>query len=328
MATLNERFLSTLKQTEISNWLELYLMRRLGYILSIGLNKIGVHPNTVTIVSMILGAGSAYFFASGSYYYEGLEGLLYNIIAIGMLFWADVLDNTDGQLARLSGKRSRIGRILDGMSGFVWFVPIYLALAWRIYQHHDIEFAFLGLENNETNSIVFSLAVLVLVFYSGFACNGGQQRMSDYYVNVHLYFMKAANGNELDTSDDQKRQLEMMQTNAKWWERMFMKSYVDYTLKQERATPKLQAYFAKIKSVYGSLDNLPDDKREIMRQRSLKLMQFNVLGFMERAFILTFCVLIDMPLLHFLIETIVLGYATHRFIQCHETMCEKGMSEL
>ena len=66
---------------------------------------------------MIIGAGSAYLFAQGCFYYDGMHGLLVNIIAIALLCIADILDCTDGQLARLTGKKSPLGRILDGVAG-------------------------------------------------------------------------------------------------------------------------------------------------------------------------------------------------------------------
>ena len=184
--SMNEQFLASMKSTEVCSWFELNVMRRTGFYLAWFANKLGIHPNAVTILSMILGAGSTYFYMSGSWYYgygeqgDKLMGVAFNVIAIGMLFWADVLDNTDGQLARLSGKRSRVGRILDGAAGFVWMIPIYLGLAWRIYQHHSMEFGWFGIDHpTPTLSAIYGIAVLVLVFYSGFAGCGGQQRVGD-----------------------------------------------------------------------------------------------------------------------------------------------------
>jgi len=332
--SMNEQFLASMKSTEVCSWFELNVMRRTGFYLAWFFNKLGVHPNAITILSMILGAGSTYFYMSGSWYYgygeEGdkLVGVAFNIVAIGMLFWADVLDNTDGQLARLSGKRSQVGRILDGAAGFVWMIPIYLGLAWRIYQHHSMEFGWFGIDPTPRNSLIYGLAVLVLVFYSGFVGCGGQQRVGDYYMQVHLLFSKEANGTELDRSEQQQRAYDQLPVDAKWWERLFMKNYINYTKKQECTTPKLQRLLAKIEEKYGSLSNMPEDLRKKLHDYSLPIIHMDFTGFSYRALSLAFFTLIDFPLGHFLFESIILGLGTLYTIKKHEAFCEKVTSEL
>ena len=165
---MNEKISKTLKSSETEDWLDYHVVRPLCYYLTVFFAKLGIHPNTVTILSMIVGAASCVFFASGCFYYEGTTGLVMNLIAIAMLIVADLLDCTDGQLARMTGKKSRLGRILDGMAGFVWFVPIYTALVWRFYQHHALEFSWLGIADTEPNALVATAVVFVLALISGF----------------------------------------------------------------------------------------------------------------------------------------------------------------
>lgn len=328
--SMHEQFMSTIKSTEIMDWEDLHVMRKLCFYLAYVFNWFDLHPNTLTIWSMILGGGSAYFFASGSFYYQGWTGFIYNIIAIALLYVADVLDNTDGQLARLSGKTSKIGRILDGMAGFVWFVPIYLALAWRMYQQHDTEFSWLGIENNETTSLIYGIIVLVMVFYAGFACNSGQQRMSDYYVQIHLFFQKGEGGSEFDNSAQQQLEYaKMTKENSSVFERLFMKNYIAYTQIQEKATPQFQNFIQTAKMKYGSVSAIPADIREKMHQVSLSLMWLNhIIAFKYRAISLAIFVLLDIPLLHFLFEIIVLGALTRYYIHLHEKSCSEITKEL
>ena len=150
---------------------------------------------------MFIGAGSCFLFAHGSYYYEGWQGLWLNIIGILLLCLADLLDCTDGQLARMTGKKSRLGRILDGMAGFTWFVPIYVALMFRFYNHHSLEFGWLGIADTEQNVLIATALVILLALYSGFVGMGGQQRLADYYIQIHLFFLKGEKGSELDSSE-------------------------------------------------------------------------------------------------------------------------------
>jgi phosphatidylglycerophosphate synthase len=128
---MNEKIYQSMKSVETEDWLDLHVIRPLCYYCAKGFAYFDIHPNTVTILSMFIGAGSCVFFAHGSHYYEGVAGVVLNLVAILLLMVADILDCTDGQLARMTGKKSKVGRILDGMAGFVWFTPIYFAIVWR-----------------------------------------------------------------------------------------------------------------------------------------------------------------------------------------------------
>ena len=158
---MNKDFQATLKSSETEDWRDLHVIRPFCYYCALAFAKFDIHPNTVTIWSMIIGAASAWFFAQGSFHYEGTWGLVMNIIAIVLLMVADIFDCTDGQLARMTGKKSRLGRILDGVAGFAWFIPIYHALVWRFYQHHELEFGWLGIEDTQQNALMATVIVYV-----------------------------------------------------------------------------------------------------------------------------------------------------------------------
>ncbi len=201
---MNEKISQTLKSAETEDWLDLHIVRPFCYWWAVLFAKFDIHPNTVTIWSMIIGAASAFFFAYGCFYYEGIYGLMMNIIAILLLCLADVFDCTDGQLARMTGKKSRLGRILDGVAGFTWFIPIYHAMVYRFYMHHDIEFSLLGLDgNNEQTVLIATIVVYILGIISGITGLAGQQRLADYYIQVHLFFLKGEKGSGDLRPDDE-----------------------------------------------------------------------------------------------------------------------------
>lgn len=321
---MNEKFRATLKSSETEDWLDLHVIRPFCYYCAVFFAKLDVHPNTITIWSMIIGAASAWFFAQGSFYYGGTLGLVYNIIGIFLLMWGDIFDCTDGQLARMTGKKSRLGRILDGLAGFAWFFPIYFALVYRFYLHHDIEFEWLGIENNEQNTLIATGVVLVLAAISGLWGLQGQQRLADYYIQVHLFFQKGEKGSELDNSARQKEIYEQMPKETPFYERWFQKSYIEYTKKQENVTPEFQKLMAKLREKYGSTDNVPQEVRDEVRRNSLPLMKWNgLLTFNFREFWLFLFCLLDFPVGNFLWEIIGMGlifwYVNHR----HETFCKK-----
>ena len=326
---MNEKYRATLKSAETEDWLDLHVIRPFCYYCAVFFAKFDIHPNTVTIWSMVIGAASAWFFAQGSFYYGGTMGLIYNLIAIALLMAADILDCTDGQLARLTGKKSRIGRILDGIAGFTWFLPIYVLLVWRFWKHHTIEFGWLGIEDTPQNALIATAVVVVLGLIAGFAGMAAQGRLADYYIQVHLFFLKGEKGSELDNSVRQQEIYDQMPKDAPLYERLFQKSYIDYTRKQEQVTPQFQRLLARLREKYGSTDNIPPSVREEFRQKSLPVIFWNGLltfNFRE-SWLFLFC-LLDIPCCHFLFEIIVMGllykYVNHR----HENFCREMADKL
>jgi phosphatidylglycerophosphate synthase len=322
---MNEGFKATLKSAETEDWLDLHVIRPFCYYLAVFFAKFDIHPNTVTIWSMVVGAASAIFFGCGSFYYSGTWGLLMNIIGIALLMFADILDCTDGQLARLTGKKSRLGRILDGVAGFAWFIPIYHVLVYRFYLHHDREFQWLGIDNTEQNTLIVIAVVYVLGLIAGIMGLAGQQRLADYYIQVHLFFLKGEKGSELDNSARQQEIYDAMTPETHGWaERYFQKSYIDYTKKQEQVTPQFQRLLQKMRQKYGSLDAIPERVRNEFHDASLPVIFWNgLLTFNFREFWLFLFCLLDVPVMLFLWEIIGMGllytYVNHR----HESFCKR-----
>lgn len=321
---MNEKYKATLKSTETEDWLDLHVIRPLCYYCALAFAKFNIHPNTVTILSMFVGAASAIFFGCASFYYGGMSGLALNIIAVVLLMVADILDCTDGQLARMTGKKSRIGRILDGVAGFTWFLPIYVAMVWRFYLHHDLEFQWLSIDNTEQNTLIATFVVFLLALVSGIFGIAGQQRLADYYIQVHLFFQKGEKGAELDNSVRQQEIYDQMPKDAPFYERLFQKSYVGYTKKQEQVTPQFQRLMAKLRKKFGSSDRIPAAVREDFRQRSLPVIFWNgLLTFNFREFWLFLFCLLDVPAMLFVFEIFAMGllyrYVNHR----HESFCRE-----
>ncbi len=316
---MNEAYLKTLKSIETEDWLDLHVIRPICFYLARILAHFDIHPNTVTIWSMIFGVGSSFCFACGCLYYEGTWGLLMNLLAIVLLMIADILDCTDGQLARLTGKKSHIGRILDGLAGFVWFIPIYHALVWRFYQHHEIEFSWLGISDTFENVLIVTIVVYAIAVVSGFLGMGAQQRLADYYIQVHLFFLKGEKGSELDSSARQQDIYDRLPADAPSYERAFQKSYIDYTRKQEHVTPQFQRLMGILRQKYGGVADMPPMLREEFHRHSLALMKWNGLltfNFRE-SWLFLFC-LLDIPVEFFLFEIVCMGLLTKYVNHRHE----------
>lgn len=278
---------------------------------------------------MIIGASSAFFFAHGSYYTEGIQGLTYNIIGILLLSWANFFDSADGQLARLTGKKSQLGRILDGAASEVWFIPIYLGLVYRFYLYHQREFDFLGIENTTNNTWLAVFLLLGLVLYSGFGCHSFQCGLADYYRQIHLFFLKGKSGSELDNYTQQKELYDSTPKKGNRLWRMLLKSYANYTLVQEKRTPYFQMLMSKIKKKYQGIDNIPQSFKDIFCHHSHPLMKLtNVLTFNSRAIVLYICCLIDLPWVYFFFEISIMNLIYYYMRYQHEMICFNLLDEL
>ena len=97
----NTQLASTFKSADTEEWLDIHFTRPLGLLWAKFFNHFDIHPNVVTILSIILGA------AAGVMFY--FTDLTHTIIGILLLVWANLYDSADGQLARMTGKKTRWG---------------------------------------------------------------------------------------------------------------------------------------------------------------------------------------------------------------------------
>ena len=326
---IKKKYMATLKSSETEDWLDYRVIRPMCYFLAVFFAKLNIHPNAVTIASMFIGAASSIFFMHGSFYYEGWHGFWLNVIGVLLLCVADLFDCTDGQLARLTGKKSRLGRILDGMAGFTWFIPIYVLLMVRFYHYHSLEFGWLGIPDTEQNVLIATAVVTALALYAGFACMGPQQRVADYYIQIHLFMLKGEKGSELDSSEQQQKAYDETPAEGNRLWKYFLKTYIDYTKKQEQATPEFQKLLKVMREKYGNAGNMPDTMRQELLRESRRIMPWNALltfNFRCGMFFL-FC-LIDFPVGNFLFEIIALGLLTYGIIRHHEACCKRIRNRL
>ena len=112
------------KAREVEETLDVWFYRPFGYLLARGAWRLGLTPNAVTVASGLVGIVAGHLFV-----YRGWVPAAWGIV---LLVVSEALDSADGQLARLSGQYSKLGRILDGLAGNVVFASIYVHLAIRI----------------------------------------------------------------------------------------------------------------------------------------------------------------------------------------------------
>ena len=97
-----------------------------------------ITPNQITVLSFFVGLLSMGFYVSGR-----SDSLVWGAI---FLYGKVLLDNLDGNLARVRGTSSRFGRFLDSLTDFLITVMIYFGISFYLVRTTDDNgFWFLGL---------------------------------------------------------------------------------------------------------------------------------------------------------------------------------------
>ena len=285
----------TYKSQDTEEWIDLIFYRPIGYRWALFFKKINVTPNTVTIISIILGVAAGIMF----YFTE----LWINIIGMILLVWANTYDSADGQLARMTGKFSRIGRILDGLAGDLWFISIYAAICFRLMPEWGYQ--------------IWILAAIAGYFHTK------QAAIGDYIRNFHIMFVKGKKGSELDDYKTLSKQAEQLTWKNNFIEKLFMIFYLPYTKDQENWTSRLQSFRQTLTDKYG--DKEPPQKfREEFRKASKPLMVYtNILSFNTRVIALFISILAGYPWAYFVFELVILNFILIYMLIKYGRICER-----
>ncbi len=290
----------SLKSQDTEETLDLLFYRPIGYIWARLARRLGVSPNAITIASIFLGIGSGIMFYFPDFWL--------NVIGVVLLIWANSFDSADGQLARMTKQYSTFGRILDGLSGDLWFISIYVALCLRMSLAEPL---FSGYE----------WGIWVLAILAG-GCHAKQAAMADYYRQFHLYFVKGPDNSEFLTVDRLDEDLKKMSWKGNFIKRLTSSLYRHYTANQEVMTPNMQRLRRLIERKFGT--NLPPLFRTEFRQASRPLMKYtNMLTFNTRAIVLFISVLSGFPYMYFVFELTVLNLMLIYMLFRHERICRK-----
>lgn len=293
----NKEFESSLKSIETENIIDLYFYRPIGFRIACMLRNTGITPNMVTYLSIFVGAATGFLF-----YFA--NNPLYTLLGILLLVFANILDCVDGQLARLTGIKSEIGRILDGIAGDVWFTVIYISLALRLTHFYGTAWFFVP-------AVISGLSHFL------------QAGITDYYKTLHLYFVSKEKGREFQGSKQVKAQKKTIKKRAN---RFFYFLYESYTHVQEFLTPSLQKMLRHLHARYG--DDIPDSVRLRFRKQSRSLMKRYVdwMTFNGRTMALFLIMLLSVHWsgfvgIYFLYEVVVLNIILYISIRKHERIC-------
>ena len=290
--TTRQEYEKSLKSLETENFLDRNFYRPIAFRIAWILRNTGITPNLVTIISIFIGI------TGGILFYP--QNIWINLTGVFLLIFANLLDCVDGQLARLTGIKSPIGRILDGVAGNLWFIAIYASMALRLSHQYG-------------NYWFFAAAAL-----AGLS-NLLQANITDYYKTLHLYFISKSKGAEftsLEKISDQHQQTKRGISKALYF------LYLWYSRLQIETTPQLQKMLKHLHNQYG--EDFPEDLRLRFRAQSKKQMPLiDSFSFNGRSIVLFLSVLSGYIWVDFIYEIVVLNIVLWIAIRKHEKMCKE-----
>ncbi|GFI67371.1 CDP-diacylglycerol--glycerol-3-phosphate 3-phosphatidyltransferase [Muribaculaceae bacterium] len=304
--TAKVSYRDTLKSMDTEEHIDLAFYRPIGYMWACLAKRLGVTPNAITIASIFLGIGAGIMFY--------FPDMWLNVAGMLLLVWANSFDSADGQLARMTKQYSRLGRILDGLSGDLWFASIYIAICLR----ENITSEFFSAHP----WVIWTVAIVTGL------CHAKQAAAADYYRQFHLYFLKGEEGSELESCDELRSRLATLSWSKNFWKKLTLTFYTQYTANQEALTPSMQTLRRELRKRFAS-GVIPMDFREAFRAKSLPLMKYtNILSFNWRVIALFTSLFLRMPWLYFAFELIVLNALLVYMIVRHEHICRDFTKEL
>ena len=204
---------ATYKAREVEGLLDLYFYRPIGFRLAQLFRKMEMTPAGVTLLAAVFGIIAGHLF-----YYRDLRT---NVVGMALLVCANALDNADGQLARLTHRESREGRIIDSVADHVVFVSIYLHLALRYLV------------------VGASPAICLLALAAGVS-HALQGAAADYYRSTYLFFVTNRARLGLDSTSPLRSDYQKLSWRSKPWNKFLLALYLNFTRQQEMLAPHLK----------------------------------------------------------------------------------------
>jgi hypothetical protein len=233
--SLYSEYKKSLKMIEVEEILDLIIFRPPAFLLVKLIYQTPITPNQITWISLFFGVFGAFLITLGTatgYFIAAMCFIIYNI-----------LDCSDGQLARLQNSGTVTGRIVDGSADYIVAVTSYLAIGF-------------GFASN-TNDPVLYWGLTVL---AGFT-NALHSLALDYYRNQFLDYAldrKSMLGEDLEQFEAEYNKI----IDSKKWsiDRFLIWIYLKYSRIQIKMSSK-QA--DNQKRIYDPQDYYIKNKRMI-----------------------------------------------------------------
>ncbi len=264
----------TYKARDVEGWLDIRVYRPIGFQLARLCASLRLTPSAVSFFGAGIGIIGGHF-----YFYPDLR---LNMIGMALQIVANIFDNADGQLARLTNQGSVAGMVVDGLADHLVFFSIYFHICLRCV-----------LEGG-------SNAVWLLAAIAGFS-HAVQSMVADYYRTGYLRFVAGKPPVEADSMREVQEEYRRISWR-KIGRKIATRSYLDYVQSQETLVPELARLRATIRGPVP-----PGLSLEYQRTCEPLLKWGRILSTNSRMLLLFFFVFVRQPLGFFWSEITLLN---------------------
>ncbi len=251
-------------------------------------------PAGVTLFAGLFGVVAGHL-----YYYRDLRT---NILGMAFQVCANALDNADGQLARLTHRESREGRVIDSIADHLGFLSIYVHLTLRYLVEGS------------------SPAICLLALAAGLS-HALQGAAADYYRSTYLYFVMNRARLRLDSASALQSDYQKLSWRSEPWNKFLLASYLNFTLQQEMLAPHLKKLCDTTSKLFqGEIPNWLGTRYRNLASPMFKW--WSLLMTNSRMLVLFVLLFIGQPIYYFWFELIPLNLLFVYLIIRQENMSE------
>src|SRR6185369_6333672 len=203
----------SLKMMEVEEYFDLFFYRPLAFILVKTIYHTRITPNQITYAAIFIGLTSGYFYARGTTFYFTVGALFFMIY--------NIVDCSDGMLARLKKTGTNAGRIVDGLADYISTAAVFIGIG-------------IGFANQQPNPMYWWSLLIAAA-----ASNVIQSALVDYYRNRFLDYVLERKSTFEEGLQAFRDEYEIIKDQkGKWLDRMIIRSYFIYSDIQNRLAAK------------------------------------------------------------------------------------------
>ncbi len=206
-----QEYKSSLKLIDVEELLDLFFYRPLAFLFVKVVYKTNLTPNQITSIALVVGMVGGVFYFYNTHYAISIGAIL--------LIIYDVLDCSDGMIARLKKNGTFFGRILDGIADYFVTVTVYLGIGF-------------GFASNSDNPLFY----WVLLVLAG-ASNIIHAATVDFYRNKYMDYAfnrDATLGENLKEFKEESEKLNA--SSGKYFQKFVVWIYLKYSAAQINAS--------------------------------------------------------------------------------------------
>ena len=210
---------SSVRLVAVEERFDLVFSRPFGLIFAKFAAKLKATPTQVSVASMITGVLGGILFLWQDQFYFAVWGSFLVVLA-------GVLDSSDGQLARLTGQSSEMGRIIDGIVDNFVFISVYVCSSIFLFDTYGV------------------WQSLLLATLAG-AAHSWKSAVYEFHKSEYFYLVGQYKSSRVHFAQEVKDTFK----RDTFFQKFVYYTYYDYCKKQEKdafRTPELRKKFEKL----------------------------------------------------------------------------------